>query len=202
MTDKNLNMGSLQDSQRDMKTGYAYGSTGVLVSGIIWVISGLIVNFYSPQKGIWALLIGGAMIFPLSALMGKLMGIKGEHQKNNLLARLAMEGTIWMIMCIPLAYILSLTKTEWFFQGMLMIIGGRYLTFASIYGLRIYWVLGAALGLAAIVLFRFEVAVFTSALRGGIIKIVFGFVIYGAKKKKKKIQKKNRRIFIQRCDIF
>lgn len=185
MTDKNLNMDSLQDSQRDMKTGYAYGSTGVLVSGIIWVISGLIVNFYSPQKGIWALLIGGTMIFPLSALMGKLMRIKGEHQKNNLLARLAMEGTIWMIMCIPLAYILSLTKTEWFFQGMLMIIGGRYLTFASIYGLRIYWVLGAALGLAAFVLFRFEVAAFTSALTGGIIEIVFGLVIYGAYKKKK-----------------
>lgn len=184
MTDKNLNMDNLQDSQRDMKTGYAYGSTGVLVSGFIWIASGLIVNFYSPQKGIWALLIGGAMIFPLSALMGKLMGIKGEHQKNNPLARLAMEGTIWMIMCIPLAYVLSLSKTEWFFQGMLMIIAGRYLTFVSIYGLRIYWFLGAALGLAAFILFRFEVAAFPSALTGGLIEIIFGIVIYSYYKRR------------------
>lgn len=186
MTDQNLNPDSLQDSQQDMKTGYAYGSTGVLVSGIIWVISSLIVNFYSPQKGIWALLIGGVLIFPLSALMGKLMGIKGEHQKNNPLARLAMEGTIWMIMCIPLAYVLSLSKAEWFFQGMLMIIAGRYLTFVSIYGLRIYWVLGAALGLAAFILFRFEIAAFPSALTGGLIEIVFGSIIFSNYKRKKR----------------
>ena len=29
---------------------------------------------------------------------------------------------------------------------MLLIIGGRYLTFSSIYGIRLYWILGAVLG--------------------------------------------------------
>lgn len=172
-------MDNIQDAQADMRNGYGYGSTGVFISGIVWLISGLVVNLQSPQKGIWALIIGGMFIFPLSALIGKLIGIKGGHNKNNPLGKLVMEGTIWMIMCIPLAYGLSLNKTEWFFQGMLMIIAGRYLTFASIYGMRLYWILGAVLGLAAYILFKMEAGAFPSALTGGLIEIIAGIIIYG-----------------------
>ncbi|MFV8346488.1 DUF7010 family protein [Flavobacterium sp. ZB4P13] len=179
MTNKNLNIGNLQDAQGDMRDGYGYGSIGVFVSGIVWVFSSLIVNYHSSQKGIWTLIIGGMFIFPMATLIGKLIGIKGGHNKNNPLGKLAMEGTIWMIMCIPLAYGLSLIKVEWFFQGMLMIIAGRYLTFASIYGMRFYWVLGTILGLAAYTLFKMEAGSFPSALTGGLIEIIFGIVIYG-----------------------
>lgn len=171
-------MDSLQKAQEDMRIGYGYGSIGVLVSGVVWVTASLIVNFYSSQKGIWALIIGGMLIFPVSTLIEKLIGVKGGHDKNNPLGKLGMEGTIWMIMCIPLAYGLSLNKSEWFFQGMLMIIGGRYLTFASIFGMRIYWVLGAVLGLSAYILFNFQVNDFASALTGGLIEITFGIVMY------------------------
>ena len=44
------------------------------------------------------------------------------------LGNLAMEGTIFMIMCLPLALGLSLQHAECFFQGMLLIIVGSYLT--------------------------------------------------------------------------
>lgn len=179
MTDENLNIGNLQDAQSDMRDGYGYGSIGVFVSGIVWVFSSLIVNYHSSHNGIWTLIIGGMFIFPLATLIGKLMGIKGAHNKNNPLGKLAMEGTIWMIMCIPLAYSLSLIKVEWFFQGMLMIIAGRYLTFASIYGMRLYWVLGTILGLVAYSLYKMEAGGFPSALTGGLIEIIFGIFIYG-----------------------
>ena len=171
-------MDNLHNAQEDMRNSYGYGSIGVFISGLVWITSGLIMNLYSSQKGIWTLIFGGMLIFPLATLVGKLIGIKGGHNKTNPLGKLAMEGTIWMIMCIPLAYGLSLVKVEWFFQGMLMIIGGRYLTFASIYGLRIYWVLGTILGLAAYVLFKMEAREFTSALTGGLIEVIFGIVIY------------------------
>jgi hypothetical protein len=99
------------------------------------------------------------------------------------LGALAMEGTIWMIMCLPLAYGLSLLHHEWFFQGMLVIIGGRYLTFATIYGLRLYWILGALLGGAGYVLFSFQQASYVSALTGGTIEIMFGiFMLIRLKK--------------------
>lgn len=171
-------MNNLQDFQSDMRKGYGNGSIGIFVSGIIWIISSLIVNSYSPTKGIWALIIGGMFIFPLGTLIGKLMGVSGQHNKNNPLGKLAMEGTLWMIVCIPLAYGLSLVKVEWFFQGMLMIIGGRYLTFASIYGIRIYWLLGAVLILAAYALFTMHADVFASAFTGGLIETIFGIMMF------------------------
>jgi hypothetical protein len=172
-------MNNLQDAQSDMRNGYGYGSIGVFVSGLVWLISSFIANSHSSQSAIWTLIIGGVLIFPLATLIGKLIGIKGGHNRNNPLGKLAMEGTIWMIMCIPLAYGLSFNKAEWFFQGMLMIIAGRYLTFASIYGIRLYWVLGASLGLAAYTLFKMEAGVFFSTLIGGLIEITFGIAIYG-----------------------
>ncbi|NNK28436.1 MAG: hypothetical protein EX254_07255 [Flavobacteriaceae bacterium] len=171
-------MDNLLKAQEDMRNGYGYGSIGLLVSGTVWVTASLIVNFYSPQKGIWALIIGGMLIFPVSTLIEKLIGIKGGHDKKNPLGKLGMEGTIWMIMCIPLAYGLSLIKSEWFFQGMLLVIGGRYLTFASIYGMRIYWIIGAALGFSAYILFKLQAKDFTSALAGGLIEIIFGIGLY------------------------
>jgi hypothetical protein len=179
MANENLHMNNLQDAQGDMRNGYGYGAVGVFVSGIVWLLSSLIANSHSSQTAIWTLIIGGILIFPLATLIGKLIGIKGGHNKNNPLGKLAMEGTIWMIMCIPLAYGLSLNKAEWFFQGMLMIIAGRYLTFASIYGIRIYWVLGTILGLASYTLFKLEAGNFSSALAGGLIEIIFGIIIYG-----------------------
>ena len=89
-----------------------------------------------------------------------------------------MEGTIFMLMCLPLAFGLSLQKTEWFFQSMLLIIGGRYLTFESIYGIKLYWVLGAILGFAAYCLFSFKVQPSFSALTGSLIEISFGLFMF------------------------
>src|SRR5690606_40877650 len=119
----------LESAQQDMRAGYGYGSTGVLSSGIVWLCSALTVMIYDVNTGIWTLIIGGMMIFPLSMLIGKLAGIPGKHDTSNPLGKSAMEGTVWMIMCIPMAYGLSMVRPEWFFQGMLLIIGGRYLTF-------------------------------------------------------------------------
>ncbi|KMQ60248.1 hypothetical protein ACM46_18740 [Chryseobacterium angstadtii] len=171
-------MDHFKEAQSNMRDSYGNGSVGIFVSGIIWLLSCAVVNLYTPQKAIWFLMIGGVFIFPLSLLIGKLAGIKGEHQKTNPLGKLAMEGTIWMIMCIPLAYGLSLQKAEWFFQGMLMIIAGRYLTFASIYGISVYWMLGAVLGLSAFALFSTGAGTFLSAFAGGFVETVFGVMIY------------------------
>lgn len=178
MTDQKTNMQNLTEAQRDMREGYANGAIGIIVSGVMWSLAAFCVHYYSSEKGIWALIIGGMFIFPLGVLIEKLTGIRGSHHKDNPLGKLAMEGTIWMIMCIPLAYGLSRMKAEWFFQGMMLIIGGRYLTFASIYGLRLYWGLGTLLGVGAYLLFSLRASDFTSALTGGIIEITVGIIFY------------------------
>jgi len=169
---------TFEHAQTDMCKGYASGSIGVIVSGLIWLISATICYHYSAKQAVWALLIGGMFIHPVGVILSKVIGLSGTHSKGNSLGNLAMEGTIFMIMCLPLAFGLSFQHVEWFFQGMLLIIGGRYLTFASVYGVRLYWVLGAMLGIAAYLLFYFKAASFISLLTGSIIEISFGFSIF------------------------
>ena len=165
-------------AQTDMCKGYANGSIGIIISGFIWLISAVISYQYSPKQAIWTLLIGGMFIHPVGMLLSKVIGLSGTHTKGNPLGNLAMEGTVFMIMCLPLAFGLSLQHAEWFFQGMLLIIGGRYLTFASIYGLKLYWILGAVLGVAAYLLFYFKVQSLGCLLIGSLIEISFGLLMF------------------------
>ncbi|MFV8343040.1 DUF7010 family protein [Flavobacterium sp. XS2P39] len=165
-------------AQTDMRRGYANGSIGVLVSGLMWLISATVMYQYSANQAVWTLLIGGVFIHPVSVLLYKIIGLSGNHTKGNPLGNLGMEGTIFMIMCLPIAFGLSLQYTEWFFQGMLLIIGGRYLTFSSIYGIRLYWFLGAVLGIAAYLLFYNSVQSFGTLLTGSLIEISFGLFMF------------------------
>lgn len=176
---------NFENSQQDMRTAYGFGSTGILSSGLVWLASAIAVNQFGVNTGIWTLIIGGMMIFPLSVLIAKLAGIRGSHDSNNPLGKSAMEGTVWMIMCIPLAFGLSLVKPEWFYQGMLLIIGGRYLTFTSLYGLKVYWLLGGMLAATATLLFVFQAGAFYSALSGGIIEVVLGAFLFVKFKKRR-----------------
>jgi hypothetical protein len=109
------------------------------------------------------------------------------HAQDNPLGKLAMEGTIFMIMCMPLAYGLSFQKLEWFFQGMLLIIGGRYLLFATVYGLRLYWALGIGLGIAAYLLFNLNSSSFTSIVTCAVIEIAFGLVMLTTVRRRKTV---------------
>lgn len=172
------NMDNIKQAQSEMSHNYKYGATGVVVSGLMWLISSFVAYNYTPKQAVWTLLIGGVLIHPISIVLNKILGVSGTHSKNNPMGSLAMEGTFFMLMCIPLAYGLSLQRVEWFFQGMLMIIGGRYLTFKTIYGNRLFWILGGVLGIAAYILFSFNAQSYISALTGAGIEILFGLFIY------------------------
>lgn len=172
-------------AHNDMRSAYACGSLGVVVSGSVWLFAAMVAFWISTQTAIWILFFGGMLIHPLGLVIGKMIGFSGQHGKNNLLGRLAMEGTIYMLMCIPLALMLSLQNHAWFFQGMLLIIGGRYLTFATLYGNKAYWLLGGLLGLAAFLLFFFKADTAISALSGSTIEIVFGTVLFAQFRKEK-----------------
>ena len=58
---------------------------------------------------------------------------------------------------------------------MLLVIGGRYLVFATIYGMRLYWALGLALAAAGAVLAPLRAPATVIVAAGGAIELVFGF---------------------------
>ncbi|MBC5774807.1 hypothetical protein H8S95_12090 [Pontibacter sp. KCTC 32443] len=167
----------LKNAQQDMREAYLNGYPGVVVSGMVWLISAFVAMYVSPDKAVWSLLVGGIFIHPVSMLLNKVLGAAGAHARSNPLGKLAMEGTVFMIMCLPLAYGLSFQKVEWFFQGMLLIIGGRYLHFVTLYGSRLYWALGIGLGAAAYLLFNMHAPSHATLLVGAAMEILFGLVM-------------------------
>jgi hypothetical protein len=171
-------MENIKQAQLEMRNNHKGGATGIIVSGLTWLLTAFVAYNNSSRYAVWTLLIGGVFIHPISTIFNKILGVSGTNSKNNVLTNLAMEGTFFMLMCIPLAYGLSLQHPEWFFQGMLMIIGGRYLTFNTLYGTKLYWVLGATLGISGYLLFSLKESCFISALSGSIIEILFGIMMF------------------------
>lgn len=161
-----------------MRDAYYGGATGALTSATAWLASALVAAFVSPIAGLLTLIFGGMAIFPLSVLLSKAIGRSGKHSSENPLGRLAIEGTFWMILIIPVAVGVALFKIEWFFPAMLLVIAGRYLTFATLYGMRIYWAFGATLALAAFPLAILNAPVFIGALAGALIEYMYGVAIF------------------------
>lgn len=169
---------SFADAQREMRHVYYHGAPGVLTSGLVWLMAALVVVGKGPAVAMWALFFGGICIFPLSVLFTRMLGRPGKHTAGNPLGVLAMASTLWMIMCIPLAFGVALYRIEWFFPAMLLIIGGRYLTFATLYGGYFYWVVGAALGAAGWFLGTANATPLAGALAGAGIEIVFAGILF------------------------
>ncbi len=181
MTQATMTVG---DAQRDMCHGYFDGAPGMLVSALVWLIAGVVAFVDSPARALWALFVGGVMIYPVGVVLAKLLGRPGTHAKNNPLAGLALEGTVWMLLSMVLAYVVSLYRLEWFFPAMLFVIGGRYLTFATLYGSRVYWLCGGLLAMAGYLLVTVNAAPATAAWAGAGIEAAFATYIFVAARRR------------------
>jgi hypothetical protein len=169
---------TMSAAQADMRHGYLGGAAGVFASGIAWLVAGIVALAVSPRGAVAALFFGGMLIHPVSILFAKLAGRPGKHTPGNPMARLALESTIWMLLAIPIALYLALDWPQYFFLAMLLTIGGRYLTFATLYGNRIYWLLGALLALSTMALIAVKASAALAAFTGATIEIVFALLIF------------------------
>ncbi|OOG42578.1 hypothetical protein [Rhodanobacter sp. C05] len=167
---------SFTEAQDDMRQGYCSGGPGILASAIAWACAAGIAASVSTHAAVWALLIGGLFIFPASILFCKLLGARGTHVKGNPLGVLAGASTFWLIFAIVIALVLSWHQQTWFFPAMLLTLGGRYLVFATAYGMRHYWVLGLLLATAGVITFVMSVQPAASAAVGSAIEGSFSVV--------------------------
>lgn len=171
---------TFDDAQRDMRQAYLSGAPGMLCSAAAWLVAGVVALQMSAPAAVVALFLGGMLIHPASVLVCKLLGRSGRHAKANPLGPLALESTFWMIFSLPIAYAVSRFNMLWFFPCMLLIIGGRYLTFRTLYGLRVYWICGAALAMAAYLIAAFKLQPAAAAFVGAAVEAIFAVFILGA----------------------
>ena len=165
------------DAQENMRDAYLGGGPGMLVSGIVWLIAGLVGFFVSVQASVFTLFIGGMFIFPSGQQLSKLLGRSGAHNQDNPLRFLALESTFLLFIGIFLAFVIVQFRSELFFPIMLMIIGGRYLTFQTIYGMRVYWVIGGLLAIAGGLTMALNAPFVTGAFIGGGTEVIGSFIL-------------------------
>lgn len=156
-----------------MREAYAGGGPGMFASALAWLAAGLVAVQVSPERAVLALFAGGMLIFPVGVLLTRALGYRGQHTHGNPLGTLALETTVWLVLSMPIAYVVSLYRVDLFFPAMLLVIGGRYATFATIYGARVFWVCGGALVAAAYALAMLKAAPVTGAFAGAAIEAAF-----------------------------
>lgn len=168
----------IKEAQSDMQKAYYNGAPGILASGLIWILAGIIALKHTQQFSVLFFFLGGMVIHPIGIILSKALGRSGKHKKRNPMAILALESTLLLFIGLFIAYALLKTHSNWFFPVMLLIIGVRYVIFNSIYGMRIYWFLGLILVIAGIIFFFINKYFYAGALIGGSIELVFAFIIY------------------------
>ena len=164
--------------QAEMRFAHFDGAPGILVSGIVWVVAAVVCAQFGVSRGVWTLLVGGAVIYPIGMLFAKALGRPGNTDKANALNQLAMASTIWLIVCCAMAYGLYLLKPQLFFPAMLATIGSRYLVFATVYGKAIYWALGISLVAAGNASLFLGIAPALAAAIGGALEILFALLVF------------------------
>jgi hypothetical protein len=168
----------IEEAQRDLRFSYFDGAPGVLVSALAWFTAAFASIYGSPQRAVIVLFVGGMLIHPVSTVLTKALGRPSKHAAGNPMGRLALETTVWLILCLPLAFVVSRYRIDWFFPAMLLVIAGRYAVFATMFGLRIYWVCSATLATAAYILVELGAGPTAGAFAGAAIEIVFAAAIF------------------------
>lgn len=169
---------AIAQAQSEMRFAYYGGAMGIYASATAWFVAASVAIHYSATNAVWALFIGGMLIHPVSLVLNKIMGRPAKHSAGNPLGALALESTVWLIASLPLVFVVSLHRIEWFFPAMLLVIGGRYFTFSTLFGNRIYWLCGATLLLAGYVLVKSTASPIIGALTGAVIEMVFATVVF------------------------
>ena len=54
--------------QQEMRHAHYDGAPGILVSGLVWIAAALVCYQLGMNKAVWTLLIGGALIHPISLI--------------------------------------------------------------------------------------------------------------------------------------
>ena len=80
------------EAQREVRTVFRGGFMGQLVSGLLWLGSGVTATYSTPRAGIVVLVVGGFFIFPATILGLRLLGGPWKLRPENPFSALGMQG--------------------------------------------------------------------------------------------------------------
>ena len=156
---------------------YVGGFYGQLVAGAIWLSSAGVTTWGSHRAGIIVLVVGGALIFPITQLILLVTGRPASLSANNPLRELAIEIAFLVPLLLPLVGAATLHRGTWFYPSMMIVVGAHYLPFSFLYGMREFIFLSGLLLSAGILLGAYtpHIAIYGGWITG-IVLCLFAFV--------------------------
>jgi hypothetical protein len=141
---------TLAAAQREVRTTFLGGFPGGIVSGSLWLLSAALATWVSLRGGILTLVVGGMFIFPMTQLLLRAMGRKASLSAGSPMNALAMQTAFVIPALLPLVGAATLSRAEWFYPAMALVVGAHYLPFATLYGMRAFLALAVIMcGVAA-----------------------------------------------------
>jgi len=163
-------------AQQEVRTVYVGSFSGLIVTGVIWLLSAALGSWMSIGLAIWALILGGTFIYPLSQLLLKAMGKPASLSKDNPYGTLAMQVAFMIPLCYPVIAAATIHNTNWFFPAFLVVVGAHYLPFIFLYGMWQFGILSALLvGLGTAVGIYFPESFALGGWMGGAIYLLAAF---------------------------
>jgi len=167
---------NISDAQQEVRTVYVGSFSGLIVTGIIWLLSAAIGTWMSIGLAIWALILGGTFIYPLSQLLLKAMGKPASLSKDNPFGTLAMQIAFMIPLCYPVIAAATIHNTNWFFPAFLVVVGAHYLPFIFLYGMWQFGILTALLvGLGTAIGIYFPDTFALGGWIGGVLYLLSAF---------------------------
>lgn len=128
----------VQDAQREVRTVFAGGFWGQLVSSAIWLASAALGSWVTPRAAILALVAGGFFIFPITQLLLRLTGGPVSLSRDNPFGNLAMQFAFTLPMTMLLLVPVTAFRLNWFYPALMVLVGAHYLPFTFLYGMRMF----------------------------------------------------------------
>ena len=136
---------NIADAQREMRTRYAGGFYGQLVSGLLWLLSASLATWGTSRAAITTLVLGGFLIFPLTDLLANAHGKRPPLSPANSLKLLGMQVAFVLPLSMPLLLPVAQFRLNLFFPAMTILLGAHYCPFAFLYGMPAFGVLAGVL---------------------------------------------------------
>jgi hypothetical protein len=167
----------VQDAQREVRTVFAGGFWGQLVSSAIWLASAALGLWVTPRAAIVTLVVGGFFIFPVTQLLLRLTGGPTSVPSGNPMRNLAIQIAFTLPPSMLLLAPVTAFRLNWFYPGLMILVGAHYLPFAFLYGMRMFLVLGAVLIVCGVVIALYFAASFSlGGWMGGLTLFVFAWI--------------------------
>jgi len=134
---------TVTEAQGDIDRAFVGGGPGVFVSGLVWIAAAAVDRVLGAVPAFAVLFFGGMLIFPVGALASRFLFRRERQSPANPLGGLALESTIAMIAGLFAAWLFLPIKPGFVFPLAAVAVGTHYAVFKSIYGDRLFWLLGA-----------------------------------------------------------